>query len=115
MKHPALKILLKLGSQGAAVVTADTAVRGESVTMLFPDVLKSHKIIDTVGAGDCFTGAFVVRHSELDWSDKAKWNENYKESMNFGNSAAFLCITRYGAMPSMPWRKEVDEFRQNLK
>lgn len=26
------------------------------------------KIIDTVGAGDCFTAAFAVKHSELDWS-----------------------------------------------
>lgn len=30
--------------------------------------------------------------------------------MRFGNSAAFLCITQLGAMPSMPWRKEVDAF-----
>jgi sugar/nucleoside kinase (ribokinase family) len=30
--------------------------------------------------------------------------------MEFGNSAAFLCITRPGAMPSVPFRKEVDEF-----
>jgi sugar/nucleoside kinase (ribokinase family) len=30
--------------------------------------------------------------------------------MEFGNSSAFLCITKNGAMPSMPHRKEVDEF-----
>jgi ribokinase len=68
--------------------------------------------VDTVGAGDCFTGAFAVRHSELDWSDKTKWENNYRAAMEFGNSAAFLCITRLGAMPSMPVRKEVDEFMQ---
>ena len=30
--------------------------------------------------------------------------------MEFGNSSAFLCITKLGAMPSMPLRKEVDDF-----
>jgi sugar/nucleoside kinase (ribokinase family) len=31
--------------------------------------MEDFKIIDTVGAGDCFTGAYAVKHSELDWSD----------------------------------------------
>ena len=63
-----------------------------------------------MGAGDCFTGAFAVKHSELDWSDPSKREENYRSAMEFGNSAAFLCITRSGAMPSMPLRKDVDQF-----
>ena len=42
----------------------------KTITMLNPQVLKDYKIIDTVGAGDCFTGAFAVKHSELDWSNK---------------------------------------------
>ena len=32
--------------------------------------------------------------------------------MRFGNSAAFLCITKKGAMPSMPLRCSVDEFNK---
>ena len=28
--------------------------------------------------------------------------------MRFGNSSAFLCITKTGAMPSMPLRSDVD-------
>ena len=35
--------------------------------------------------------------------------------MLFGNCAAFLCITKHGAMPSMPRREEVDGFRQKFK
>ena len=34
----------------------------------------------------------------------------YKESMKFANSAAFLCITKLGAMPSLPYREDVDKF-----
>jgi len=30
--------------------------------------------------------------------------------MMFASSAAFLCITKHGAMPSLPLQKEVDEF-----
>lgn len=31
----------------------------------------------------------------------------------FGNASAFLCITKKGAMPSLPYRKDVDEFIKN--
>lgn len=103
-------MLLKLGSKGSAIVTSDLLVRGEVVTALNPTVLKDYTIIDTVGAGDCFTGAFAVKHSELDWSNAEKKGENYRTAMEFGNSAAFLCITKSGAMPSMPLRKDVDQF-----
>jgi sugar/nucleoside kinase (ribokinase family) len=41
------------------------------------EVLKDFKIIDTVGAGDCFTGAFAVKHSELDWTVKENHSNNY--------------------------------------
>lgn len=116
-KHPNLKVLLKLGSKGSAIVTSTVQVRGDVVTAINPAVLEEYKIIDTVGAGDCFTAAFAVRHSELDWSSADSHADNYRAAMEFGNSSAFLCITKSGAMPSMPWRKDVDAFIQkyNIK
>jgi ribokinase len=63
-------VLLKLGSKGSAIITKDISSWGKTVTMVNPQVLKDYKIIDTVGAGDCFTGAFTVKHSELDWDYK---------------------------------------------
>jgi ribokinase len=68
-RHPNLRVLLKLGSKGSAVITKDVVVRGDVVTSINKDILNDYKIIDTVGAGDCFTGAYAVRHSELNWSD----------------------------------------------
>lgn len=62
-RHPHLKVLLKLGSRGSAVVSVDEFVRGEVATKVNPAILNDYKIIDTVGAGDCFTGAYAVRHS----------------------------------------------------
>ena len=94
-------------------MSRDEFVEGPVTTASNPQVLKDYNIIDTVGAGDCFTASYVVRHSELDWSNKEHWSDNYRQAMRFGNSAAFLCITRNGAMPAMPSRQEVDNFIQH--
>lgn len=64
---------MKLGSKGSAIITNEISFWGKTVTMLNPQVLKDYKIIDTVGAGDCFTGAFAVKHAELDWSNRENW------------------------------------------
>jgi ribokinase len=111
-KHPNLSVLLKLGSKGSAIITSEVVVKGEVVTAINASILQDYSIVDTVGAGDCFTGAFAVRHAELDWSDPAAKEGNYRKAMEFGNSAAFLCITKSGAMPSMPRREDVDAFIQ---
>ena len=62
-KHPKLKVLLKLGSKGSAMVTDKHFVLGPVPSEINPKVLEDFKIVDTVGAGDCFTGAFAVIHS----------------------------------------------------
>ena len=80
-KHPKLRVLLKLGSKGSAIITNHVAVWAPTATTVNPLVLKDFKIIDTVGAGDCFTGAYAVRHSELDWSDNANKESNYRAAM----------------------------------
>lgn len=109
-KYKNLKVLLKLGSKGSMLITDSLEVRVDVCTNRNKQVLEDYKIIDTVGAGDCFTAAFAVRHLELDWSEAGKDKENYERALNFGNNSAFLCITKKGAMPSMPSRVEVDEF-----
>lgn len=83
------------------------------VTKTNHEILKKYKIFDTVGAGDCFTGAFAVKLSELDWSDEKTHKNNYKEAITFAHSSAFLCITKRGAMPSMPERTDVDKFMED--
>lgn len=60
-----MTIVLKLGSKGSAVLSKDQFIMVKSVTELKPEILKEHKIVDTTGAGDCFTSAFCVRYSEL--------------------------------------------------
>lgn len=59
------------------------------------------KAVDTVGAGDTFIGAFVVRGVE---------GAETREAARFGCAAAALAVTRRGAQTSIPGRDEVNAF-----
>lgn len=61
----------------------------------------SMPIVDTTGAGDCFTAAFAIAYMK---------SKPIMECMRFASAASFLCITRKGALPSMPKLNEVQEF-----
>jgi ribokinase len=86
-------VVLKRGSEGAYVCVAegkDASVPAFAV-----------KAIDTVGAGDCFNGAFAV--GLLEGLDPVR-------AARFASAAAAISVTRRGAQASMPSRSEVDEF-----
>jgi ribokinase len=86
-------VLVKLGSRGSIMFTKNGDVIQQSV---FP--VAKEKIVDTTGAGDCFTAAFSVGLSR---------GSSFKEAMNFASVAASLCIQTFGAMPSMPYLEMV--------
>jgi ribokinase len=86
-------VVLKRGSEGAYVATSQGLA---AWIKPFPV-----KVIDTVGAGDCFNGAFAVALLEgLDPVAAAR----------FASAAAAISVTRRGAQASMPSRAEVDAF-----
>jgi len=86
-------VALKRGAEGAFV-----SVAGGEAEWVRPFKVDA---IDTVGAGDCFNGAFAVALEE----SKDPW-----EAARFANAASAISVTRKGAQASMPWRNEVDEF-----
>ena len=93
-------VVLKRGSEGAYVATSQGLA---AWIKPFPV-----KVIDTVGAGDCFNGAFAVALLEgLDPVAAAR----------FASAAAAISVTRRGAQASMPSRAEVEAFlsEQNHK
>ncbi len=92
------KVIITLGSQGAFVVTRDEKV---SIPAFRVDAL------DTTAAGDTFCGSFAVAMVE---------GKSLKESLQFASAAAAISVTRMGAQPSAPTRKEIDEFlsRQSI-
>ena len=86
-------VVLKRGSEGAYV-----AVAGGDAAWIKPFHVEA---IDTVGAGDCFNGAFAVALLE----GKDPW-----VAARFASAAAAISVTRRGAQASMPSRAEVDAF-----
>jgi len=88
-------VVLKRGAEGAYV-----AVAGGKAAWVSPFPVKA---IDTVGAGDCFNGAFAVAllegHNDDPWA-----------AARFASAAAAISVTRRGAQASMPSRAEVDAF-----
>ncbi|MCI1899699.1 MAG: ribokinase [Enterobacter sp.] len=59
------------------------------------------KAIDTIAAGDTFNGALVTALLE---------GKPMNDAIRFAHAAAAIAVTRKGAQPSVPWRKEIDEF-----
>lgn len=85
-------LIITLGEKGVLVVTAD----GRKQIPSYPV-----KAVDTVAAGDAFVGAFATGISE---------GLNIDDAVKFGNAAAAISVTRHGAQPSLPLRKEASEF-----
>ena len=57
--------------------------------------------LDTTAAGDTFNGALVTALLE---------GARMDDAIRFAHAAAAIAVTRKGAQPSVPWRKEIDEF-----
>ena len=85
-------VVLKRGADGAYVAVEERA-----------EWMPAFKVeaIDTVGAGDCFNGAFAVALME----GNDPWS-----AARFASAAAAISVTRRGAQASMPTRAEVDDF-----
>lgn len=86
------KVLVKMGAKGSMLVD----IYGNIIRQKAAPVLH---VIDTTGAGDCFTGAYAV--GILEGKSDAK-------AMEFASTAAALCIQKQGAIPSLPTREEVE-------
>ena len=86
-------VVLKRGAEGAYVAKA-----GGKAAWVKPFPVQA---VDTVGAGDCFNGAFAV--SLLQGNDP--WT-----AARFASAAAAISVTRRGAQASMPARAEVEKF-----
>jgi ribokinase len=86
-------VVLKRGAEGAYVATT-----GGEAAWVRPFHVDA---VNTVGAGDCFNGAFAVALLE--------GNDPFSAA-RFASAAAAISVTRPGAQASMPTRAEVDDF-----
>jgi ribokinase len=89
------KVIITLGSQGAFVMTDKEKVLVSSFEV---------DAIDTTAAGDTFCGAYAVAMVE---------GKSEKDCLQFASAAAAISVTRMGAQPSAPLRKEIEDFLSN--
>jgi ribokinase len=82
-------VIITLGARGAFVATREHA-------QLVPGFRV--KAVDTTAAGDVFNGALAVRLAE---------GSPLLEAVRFANAAAAISVTRPGAQPSIPARREI--------
>jgi ribokinase len=86
-------IVTTLGGRGTVLVGMDAP----------PEFVPAFLVtaVDTVAAGDTFSGALAVRLAE---------GATLPDAVRFANAAAALKVTRHGAQPGIPTRAEVEQF-----
>jgi ribokinase len=85
-------VIITLGSRG---VWASESGKGQRVPGF------KVQAIDTIAAGDTFNGALMTALLE---------GSELPTALRFAHAAAAIAVTRKGAQPSVPWRKEIDDF-----
>lgn len=89
-------------SSGVAVLVTTLGAEGARLERLgeAPQLFPAPRVlaVDTVAAGDCFTGALAVELAR---------GATLPEAIHFACAAAALKVTRPGAQPGLPYRAEV--------
>lgn len=85
-------VIITLGSKGAMIVT-------DEYNEVVP--VKDVKVLDTTGAGDTFSSALSVALAE---------GKCLRDAVEFAGAAASLSVMKYGVVPSLPYRGEVEKF-----
>ncbi|MGE0609673.1 MAG: ribokinase, partial [Pirellulales bacterium] len=84
-------VIITRGAQGCLVV------KNDEITRIPAPVVQA---IDTTAAGDAFNGALAVALSE---------GQPLAIAAHFASTAAAISVTRQGAQPSLPTRREVED------
>ena len=85
-------VVLTLGDRGAFLVSATESIHVPGYKA---------EVVDTTAAGDAFVGGFAVALAQ---------GQNLAQAVRYANAAGALAVTRLGAQPSLPTRREVEEF-----
>ena len=82
-------LIVTLGARGSIAVLGERVIRTPA---------RKVAVVDTTGAGDCFTGTLAARIAA---------GEALDAGIRAATAAASICIQRSGAGPSMPTKAEV--------
>ncbi len=92
-RFPGAVIVLTLGSKGSIYADGSRKIRQQAYRV---------KAVDTTAAGDTFTGYFIAGIAAGEPAERA---------MEMAARASAIAVTRAGAAPSIPYRKEVEEYQ----
>jgi len=99
--HKIAKGLLEIGPKNVVITLGQKGLffknRSEEIRMKAFKV----KAVDTTAAGDAFMGALAFGLSE---------NQPIREALKLANAAGALATTKLGAQPSLPSKKEIENF-----
>lgn len=84
------RVVVTLGGEGVCLFDGE----GRSALAAHPVT-----VVDTTAAGDAFTGAYAAALAE---------GRPAREALAWGNAAGALAVTRAGAQPALPTRREVE-------
>lgn len=98
IEHGANNVLVTLGDQGSILVMHNGTIIHQPACMLPPDTC----VVDETGAGDCFRAAFAVALSE---------GKSLRKCLEFASAAGAISVTKKGAVPSIPYREDVEQLR----
>ena len=92
MGYGADNVVITMGKHGAMLISSDTCelIPGFEV-----------KAVDATAAGDAFTGGLAYATAT---------GKKLKDAVMFANAVAALTVTKMGAQPSLPYKKEVESF-----
>ncbi|MDR2572278.1 MAG: ribokinase, partial [Oscillospiraceae bacterium] len=91
--------LTELGANQVAITMgASGCVYGAGADFRHMPTVKVENVVDTTAAGDSFTAALAVSLSE---------GRNLEQAVEFATRVAAITVTKKGAHPSLPYRKDV--------
>lgn len=89
-QYPELRVVLTLGGDGSVYQDAEMTLIQQRYTV---------PVKDTTAAGDTFLGYFV---------NEVAQNANISKALQLASMAAALAVSKEGAMPSVPVRRDVE-------
>ena len=93
-------VVVTLGKDGAMLVTEKVCVQAPAQT---------RKVVDTTGAGDSFWGGLLSRFARYHVNPAEISESQAAEFLRYANIVAGLCVEKRGAIPAMPYQKEVED------